>query len=124
MTATPPAALGAAPAGGVAVIGDRYGSLTLGAAALHGATAIRTHQDALIGERALADERVLMRPDRRRTVQRCGPEGEGSVAVTDDGHPAGRRTRDRGRRLVEDQPVARVGGEQVRRLDVGVPAQS
>ena len=46
------AALGAAPAGGVAVIGDRYGALTLGAAALHGATAIRTHQDALIGERA------------------------------------------------------------------------
>src|SRR5665647_2612405 len=48
------AAIAGAPAGGVAVIGDRYGALTLGAAALHGATAIRTHQDALIGERALA----------------------------------------------------------------------
>jgi len=48
------AVLGAAPADGVSVIGDRYGALTLGAAALHGATAIRTHQDALTGERALA----------------------------------------------------------------------
>jgi len=48
------AALAGAPAGGVAVIGDRYGALTLGAAALHGAIAIRTHQDALTGERALA----------------------------------------------------------------------
>lgn len=47
-------ALAAAPAGSVSVIGDRYGALTLGAAALHGATAIRTHQDGLIGERALA----------------------------------------------------------------------
>jgi 16S rRNA (guanine1207-N2)-methyltransferase len=49
------AALAAAPAGSAAVIGDRYGALTLGAAALHGATAIRTHQDGLIGERALAE---------------------------------------------------------------------
>ena len=48
------AALAGAPAGGVAVIGDRYGALTLGAAALHGAIAIRTHQDGLTGERALA----------------------------------------------------------------------
>ena len=47
-------AIAGAPAGGVVVIGDRYGALTLGAAALHGATAIRTHQDALTGERALA----------------------------------------------------------------------
>ena len=47
-------ALTAAPAGTVSVIGDRYGALTLGAAALHGAAAIRTHQDALTGERALA----------------------------------------------------------------------
>ncbi|WP_024286382.1 class I SAM-dependent methyltransferase [Cellulomonas sp. KRMCY2] len=47
-------ALAAAPVGTVSVIGDRYGALTLGAAALHDATAIRTHQDALTGERALA----------------------------------------------------------------------
>lgn len=38
---------------GVVVIGDHYGALTLGAAALHGATAIRTHQDPLSGELAL-----------------------------------------------------------------------
>lgn len=48
-------ALADAPAGTVSVIGDRYGALTLGAAALHGATGIRTHQDALSGERALAE---------------------------------------------------------------------
>ncbi len=47
-------ALAAAPAGTVCVVGDRYGALTLGAAALHGAAAIRTHQDGLIGEQALA----------------------------------------------------------------------
>lgn len=46
--------LAAAPAGTVCVVGDRYGALTLGAAALHGATAVRTHQDRLVGEQALA----------------------------------------------------------------------
>ncbi len=43
-----------APAASVTVIGDRYGALTLGAAGLYGATGIRTHQDPLLGERALA----------------------------------------------------------------------
>ena len=47
-------ALAAASPGSVVVVGDRYGALTLGAAALHGATAIRTHTDALSGEHALA----------------------------------------------------------------------
>ena len=47
-------ALDACPAGGLVVVGDRYGALTLGAAALHGAHGIRTVQDALNGERALA----------------------------------------------------------------------
>ena len=42
----------AAP-GTVAVIGDNYGALTLGAASL-GATGIRVHQDDLVGELALA----------------------------------------------------------------------
>jgi 16S rRNA (guanine1207-N2)-methyltransferase len=48
------AALGDTRAGAVAVVGDAYGALTLGATALHGATGIRTFQDALSGERALA----------------------------------------------------------------------
>ncbi|WP_459307383.1 class I SAM-dependent methyltransferase [Arthrobacter sp. HLT1-21] len=39
---------------GVVVVGDHYGALTLGAGALHGARAIRTHQDPLSGELALA----------------------------------------------------------------------
>ena len=43
----------AAP-GEVVVIGDNYGALTLGAAALHGVSGIRVHQDPLTGERALA----------------------------------------------------------------------
>ena len=47
-----PLLAGAAP-GTLVVIGDRYGALTLGAAALHGATGIRVHQDSLVGRRAL-----------------------------------------------------------------------
>ena len=48
------AAIKAAPAGEVVVIGDRYGALTLGAIALHGALDVRVHQDPVTGERALA----------------------------------------------------------------------
>lgn len=47
-------ALAAAGDGDVVVLEDRYGALTLGAAALHGVRDIRVHQDALSGERALA----------------------------------------------------------------------
>ncbi|MCX7522885.1 methyltransferase [Microbacterium sp. STN6] len=52
-------ALTDAGAAGIVVIGDRYGALTLGAASLRGEAAsesggIRTHQDPLSGERALA----------------------------------------------------------------------
>jgi len=43
----------------VVVIGDRYGALTLGAAALTGATGIRVHQDPLSGELALANNAAL-----------------------------------------------------------------
>ena len=38
---------------GVVVVGDRYGALTLGAAALHSCHGLRVHQDPLSGERAL-----------------------------------------------------------------------
>jgi 16S rRNA (guanine1207-N2)-methyltransferase len=44
----------AAAAGRVVVVGDRYGAMTLGAIALHGATAVRVHQDPIAGEQALA----------------------------------------------------------------------
>ncbi|MGO4382955.1 class I SAM-dependent methyltransferase [Specibacter sp. RAF43] len=40
--------------GSLAVVGDRYGALTLAAAQLHGLTGIRVHQDPLSGELALA----------------------------------------------------------------------
>ncbi|WAP53231.1 methyltransferase [Arthrobacter sp. ATA002] len=39
--------------GAVVVIGDSYGALTLGAAAGHGLTGLRVHQDPLSGEQAL-----------------------------------------------------------------------
>lgn len=43
-----------AAVGSVVVIGDRYGALTLGAADAYGLSGIRSHQDALTGELALA----------------------------------------------------------------------
>jgi 16S rRNA (guanine1207-N2)-methyltransferase len=44
---------GAGPGSQVVVVGDRYGALTLGAIALHGARGVRVHQDLVTGERAL-----------------------------------------------------------------------
>ena len=38
---------------GVVVIGDHHGALTLGAITRHGLSGVRTHQDRLLGERAL-----------------------------------------------------------------------
>jgi 16S rRNA (guanine1207-N2)-methyltransferase len=52
-----PAVEAAAP-GQVVVVGDRYGAMTLGAIALHGAEGIRVHQDLLTGEQALAHNAV------------------------------------------------------------------
>ncbi|HEV2885944.1 MAG TPA: methyltransferase [Jatrophihabitans sp.] len=52
---TAASSLAAAGPGQVAVVGDRYGALTLGAAALHGLVGLRVHQDPLSGELALAD---------------------------------------------------------------------
>ncbi|MFD1214396.1 class I SAM-dependent methyltransferase [Arthrobacter sp. GCM10027362] len=46
-------ALAGCAADRLAVIGDRYGALTLGAAARHGLSGIRVHQDPLSGEFAL-----------------------------------------------------------------------
>ena len=50
---TAAAEIEAAGPGEVVVIGDNYGALALGAIVLHGASAVRVHQDALTGERAL-----------------------------------------------------------------------
>lgn len=73
-------AIEAAPPGTVCVVGDRYGALTLGAAALHGATAIRTHQDGLTGEAALAGN-----------AERCGLTGAYTSGALDAGVLAGAR---------------------------------
>lgn len=43
----------------VVVVNDQYGALTLGAAAEHGLTGIRVHQDLLTGEQALANNAAL-----------------------------------------------------------------
>lgn len=45
--------IGALDDGQMVVIGDHYGALTLSAIALHGATGVRVHQDAMGGELAL-----------------------------------------------------------------------
>jgi 16S rRNA (guanine1207-N2)-methyltransferase len=52
------AAVRAAATGRVVVVGDRYGALTLGAMALHGAQDVRVHQDAITGEQALAHNAI------------------------------------------------------------------
>jgi 16S rRNA (guanine1207-N2)-methyltransferase len=52
-TAAP--ALAASAPGETIVIGDHYGALALGAAAVHGVRGLRVQQDALAGERALAN---------------------------------------------------------------------
>ena len=46
--------------GGLVVVGDRYGALTLAAAALHGVRGIRVHQDALASELALRNNARLV----------------------------------------------------------------
>ena len=48
----------AGPAGRVVIIGDRYGAMTLGAIALHGARNVRVHQDTLTSEQALVHNAV------------------------------------------------------------------
>jgi 16S rRNA (guanine1207-N2)-methyltransferase len=48
------AAIGGTTPGQVVVVGDRYGAMTLGALACHGARDIRVHQDAITAEQALA----------------------------------------------------------------------
>ena len=52
------AAIEAAHTGRVVVVGDRYGAMTLGAIALHGAQDVRVHQDLLTGEQALAHNAI------------------------------------------------------------------
>lgn len=58
--------------GDVIAIGDRYGALSLGAAALHGASGIRVHQDALSGELAIREN--ARRLDLEDGIRTCGLE--------------------------------------------------
>src|ERR1019366_5211066 len=51
-------AIQASAPGQVVVVADRYGAMTLGAMALHGARDVRVHQDSLTGEQALAHNAI------------------------------------------------------------------
>src|SRR5664279_2003977 len=51
-------AIAASAPGQVVVVADRYGAMTLGALALHGARDVRVHQDRLTGEQALAHNAI------------------------------------------------------------------
>ena len=63
----------AAP-GTVVTIGDRHGALTLGAAAVLGAGAVRSYQDPVLGERALAANAVRLGLRDRYESAPLGPE--------------------------------------------------
>jgi 16S rRNA (guanine1207-N2)-methyltransferase len=65
-------AIESAEAGEVVVVGDRYGAMTLGAIALHGARDVRVHQDSITGEQALA-----------HNAQRARAQMAGAQAPTD-----------------------------------------
>ncbi|WP_457950374.1 class I SAM-dependent methyltransferase [Pseudarthrobacter sp. alpha12b] len=58
----------------VAVIGDRYGALTLGAAAVLAPASLRVHQDLVTGERALR----LNAAELAATGEAAGLQGDGS----------------------------------------------
>ncbi len=64
---------GAAP-GSVAVIGDRYGALTLGAVRRFGLTDVRTHTDRLTGELALAANALAQAAQGEFRTLDLGPE--------------------------------------------------
>jgi 16S rRNA (guanine1207-N2)-methyltransferase len=76
------AAAGLVPAGStVAVIGDRYGALTLGALAVLNPGTVRVHQDLITGERALQLNAAALRtagllPDLPARLPAGGSDGE------------------------------------------------
>ncbi|MEU7631390.1 methyltransferase [Nocardia sp. NPDC049220] len=65
-------ALATVDSGRVAVIGDAYGALTLGAAAGHDLREVRVHQDLLTGELALANNARSLGLSDRYTAQPLG----------------------------------------------------
>lgn len=67
-------ALAGAEDGTVVVLGDRYGALTLGAAARHGLSGLRTHTDRLTGELALAANAGRLAMTGRYRALDPGPE--------------------------------------------------
>jgi hypothetical protein len=84
--------------------------------------AVRPGQAGALGvaeQRPLPDQQVLGHADVRGAVQGDRAEGQRAVGVVDDRHLAGPAQRQRGGRLVEQQAVGRVDGDQFRRLHVG-----
>lgn len=60
--------------GSIAVIGDRHGALTLGAAGPLGAAGVRSYQDPLLAERALAQNAARLDLADRYVAAQLGPE--------------------------------------------------
>ncbi|MET9029382.1 methyltransferase [Nocardia sp. NPDC004168] len=67
-------ALATVDSGKVAIIGDAYGALTLGAIAGHDLRDVRVHQDLLTGELALANNARAVGLSDRYTAHPLGPE--------------------------------------------------
>ncbi|MGW4089224.1 class I SAM-dependent methyltransferase [Nocardia sp. NPDC004750] len=67
-------ALATADSGKVAIVGDAYGALTLGAIAGHDLRDVRVHQDLLTGELALANNARAAGLSDRYTAHPLGPE--------------------------------------------------
>ncbi|MGW4718647.1 class I SAM-dependent methyltransferase [Nocardia sp. NPDC004260] len=67
-------ALATVDSGKVAIIGDAYGALTLGAIAGHDLRDVRVHQDLLTGELALANNARAAGMSDRYTAHPLGPE--------------------------------------------------
>ncbi|WP_327110080.1 methyltransferase [Nocardia sp. NBC_01730] len=74
-------ALATADSGSVAIIGDAYGALTLGAVAGHDLREVRVHQDLLTGELALANNARTAGLSDRYTAHPLGSHLLGDVRV-------------------------------------------
>lgn len=75
------AALETSDGGHLAVVGDRYGALTLASATVHGLAGLRVHQDGLSGEQALAANAERAGLSGAYTSMALGPELFANAAV-------------------------------------------
>ena len=116
------------PESSVAVLGDRYGALTLGLLAGRASppARVRVHQDLITGERALRQQRCCTRHRRRVCAAAPGGSAAGrrghrpAAAAQDAGRAGGNRRRRgpvRGRR-----DVVLLAGGRVKHMSLGMNA--